>query len=286
MNKTSGGFWRQFSRVIPETEAGDYLFSFLKFIRVHKRLPNRSMTFNDALFRAKTAPEILNPLRVFLTDKEFFKIFVSAVVGPQYVVPSIGILRSEEDIDNFIFPNSFCAKPTHMSGLVSIVDSGSVDLSELKSWLTMNHYPISRERNYRSLTPKVIVEPVIFGQKDITDFRIFCFEGKAKLICLDIGKYSDYRRAFYNVNWERQAYSIGYPIFEDDVPRPRNLEEMISVAERLSQWVDFVRVDFYTNGDQFYLGEITNCHASASQRFNPLSAESIASSSIFGNIAP
>ena len=140
---------------------------------------------------------------------------------------------------------------------------------------------VSRERNYRHLEPKVIVEPIIFGRADITDFRIFCYKGNAKIICLDIGKYTEYRRAFYSLDWVKQDYSLGYALYEGIVPRPENLNEMIEVAQKLSSGLDFIRVDFYTDGTDFFLGEMTNCHASASQRFIPPSAEQIVSDIIF-----
>ncbi len=286
MTSKSDKVWSILSSLIPSSESGDYWFSLLKFVKVHKRLPSRGRnTFNDALFRIKTTKDITDPLRVFITDKEYFKIFVSSVAGPQYTVPTHAILRSREDVDQYDFPERFCAKPTHMSGKVSIVNDGSVDRDEYKSWFSLDHYAVSRERNYYSLQPKIIVEPIIFEQADITDFRVFCYKGKARLICLDVGKYSNYRRAFYSVDWIKLNFSLGYPGYEEDIDRPENLSEMLNVAEKLSKWLDFVRVDFYTNGEHFYLGEMTNCHASASQRFLPLEAEEVASSIIFGSDA-
>ena len=283
--KQESRFWPILSSLIPKTEFGDYVFSTLKFLRVHQRFPSKkSQLFNDILFYTKSSREIDDPLRVFVTDKEYFKLFVAAVAGEKYTVPTYAVLRSEDDIDRYDFPEQFCAKPTHMSGIISIVSNGVVNKDEYKRWLTLNHYPASRERNYLRLTPKVIVEPIIFGQTDITDFRVFCYNGKPKLICLDIGKYSNYRRAFYTVEWEKQDYSLGYPGYEMSIDRPANLDEMLLIAERLSKWLSFVRVDFYTDGNSFFLGELTHCHASASQRFIPPEAETIASKTLLGPV--
>lgn len=282
MSANSDDFWTTISSIIPKSERVDYLFSLLKFAKVHKRLPSKDKKiFNDVLFRIKTTREISDPMRVFLTDKEYFKIFVKSIVGEQYTVPTYAILRSKEEIDQYSFPEEFCAKPTHLSGKVSIVRDGKADRNTYKGWLNLNHYDASRERNYISLSRKIIVEPIIFNQSDITDFRIFCYKGKAKLICIDVGKYSNYRRAFYSMDWVKQDYSLGHPILDGNVDKPGNLSEMIDVAESLSQWLSFVRVDFYTNGQHFYLGEMTHCHASASQRFIPPDAEHAASHEIF-----
>ncbi|MFW2100937.1 ATP-grasp fold amidoligase family protein [Acinetobacter johnsonii] len=58
------------------------------------------------------------------------------------------------------------------------------------------------------LVPKVIVEPLIFNSTDLIDYRFYCFNGKAKLICIDVGKFSGYKRVFYNKYWEKQDFSL------------------------------------------------------------------------------
>lgn len=282
MTNYSLGFWDVISTVLPENETGDFIYSWLKFVRVHRRFPDRNArVFNDMLFNSKIAPEILNPMRVFSTDKEFFKTIVRAELGESHVVPTLSVLRSEADISNYHFPETFCAKPTHMSGEVEIARGGCVNLDRLKSWLHMSHYRKSRERNYKNLTPKIIIEPLIFGEKDITDYRIFCFRGEPRLICVDIGKYSNYTRAFYSTDWEKQNYSLGHPIHGDKIEKPSCLNDMLDAAATLSRTLDFVRVDFYVNRDHFFLGEMTHSHASASQCFIPMSAEHDASRTLF-----
>lgn len=275
-------FWETLARALPRTASMDSLFAYAKFFRVHGRVPSRGRDlFNDRLFYCKVSPEALNPLRTYSTDKEFVKSLVRAEVGEEHVVPTLAVLRTDEQIDDFEFPDNFCAKPTHASGVVQIVRASEPDRNAMKSWLSLNHYKKSRERNYLHLTPKVIVEPIIFDEDDITDFRIFCVDGKAKLIALDIGKYSNYQRAFYNTDWQKQPYSLGYPKYESEVAKPYCLPQMIEAAETLSRRLNFVRVDFYTNGTDFYVGELTHCHASASQVFIPKAAEELASSTLF-----
>lgn len=284
MGRNRRSFWDGVSSALPKSEFGDTIFSWVKFVRAHRRLPSRDrMLFNDQLYRTKLSPEILNPLRVFSTDKEFFKILVADKVGIAHVVPTLAVLHSDADIDSFNFPSNFCAKPTHMSGEVEIVKKGTPDLMKFKKWLRKSHYLKSRERNYKYLKPKVIVEPLIFEEEDISDYRIFCYNGVPRLICVDLGKYSCYRRAFFTTDWKKQSFSLGYPLYEDQIEQPECLNEMLEAASRLSQELNFVRVDFYTNGKEFYLGELTHAHASASQRFMPVSAEEQASEMIFGS---
>ena len=129
----------------------------------------------------------------------------------------------------------------------------------------------------------MIVEPLIFNSTDLMDYRIFCFNGKAKLICIDVGKFTGYQRVFYTKDWVKQDFSLKYPLFDGELEKPKNLEEMIVIAEKLSSELDFVRVDLYSDGENCLVGEITNCHAAASQSFVPLTAEEKASKIIFGD---
>src|SRR5688572_3625284 len=90
---------------LPRNRRGDYAFAWLHFVKKHRRLPqDKSVRFNDLLFFLKTGDEALNPLRAFVTDKELVKLFVAAEVGPEYVVPSLAVLRSLEEAEVFPFP--------------------------------------------------------------------------------------------------------------------------------------------------------------------------------------
>lgn len=269
-------------KIIPETELADRIVAFISFVLKHKRFPSGGRLFNDYLYSIKASKKINDPLRAFVSDKELVKIYIRAMVGESYNVPTIAVLKSPQEVMSFDFPESCCIKPTQASGQVIIrKDNGQVDIAKICSWFKLDYYKETRERNYKALVPKIIVEPLIFGKTDLTDYRFFCYMGKPKLITLDIGKYSGYTRAFYDTNWNEQNFSLGYPKAEDKIPRPDNLEEMLKVAEVLSVNFDFIRVDIYSDGTDCYVGELTNCHASAGQSFIPKSAEKIASQIIF-----
>ncbi len=140
---------------MPETRWADKFIGFLKFIRSHKRLPTNKLIFNDYLYKIKTTDEILNPVRVFVSDKEFVKLYVKAKVGDEYNVPTIGILRSLDEVDTFEFPERCCIKPTHSSGHYIIRKNNElVDTGKIKSWFSVNYYTKTREANYRNLTKK------------------------------------------------------------------------------------------------------------------------------------
>lgn len=275
---------RVLHRVLPYNDTFDYILNYMKFIEDHKRLPRSRNYFNDYLYSIKNSNEILSPLRQFISDKYLLKIYVKSKLGDKYNVPTIAIFESYEDLKKFSFPADCCIKPTNASQAVILRKNNEpIDVKKTEKWFELDYYRLTRERNYKYLKPMVIVEPLIFDSKNLMDYRFFCYNGEAKLICIDIGKFSGYKRVFYNRNWEKQEFSLRYPIYEGDIEKPNNLNEMIKVVEILSSDFDFVRVDLYSDGASCLVGEITNCHAAASQNFIPPCSEKQASGIIFGD---
>jgi len=126
------------------------------------------------------------------------------------------------------------------------------------------------------------VEPLLFSDSDIRDYRFWCYKGKVKLIMVDCepkDKLQIKKRTFFDLKWNEQDYNLRYN--REEVPKPSNLKQMISVAEKICSNFDFIRVDIFTDGTKCFVGEITNIHANASQRFIPLSGEKTASETIF-----
>ena len=51
------------------------------------------MIFNDVIYRMKISDEILDPLRIFVTDKEYAKIYTKSIIGEEFTVPTIKIFQ-------------------------------------------------------------------------------------------------------------------------------------------------------------------------------------------------
>lgn len=276
--------YSKFVKSVPRNRSGDKLLSLISFVIQHRRLPSDKLIFNDYLYRIKTSDELLDPLRVFVSDKEFLKLYVKATVGDQYNVPTIAVLSTSREVQSFSFPMKCCIKPTHTSGRLILRRNGEpIDRSEIEKWFDINYYLIGRETNYRTLKPKVIIEPLIFDKVDNNDFKFHCFYGKVRLIQVDTNRQSNHRRNFFDTKWNELDFSIQYPKSTSHIPQPGNLCEMIHLAEILSSKFSFVRVDLYSNGTNIYVGELTNCHGNASEVFIPASSELVASEMLFGS---
>ena len=270
-------------RLAPYNRLGDKLICFYDFYESHGRIATNELIFNDVLYKIKTTDEITNQLRVFVTDKEFVKLFVKAVVGDQYNVPTLTVLHSMEEVRKYAFPSECCIKSTHACGQVIFRNNGEeIDFRKIEGWFNTNYYRVSREANYKTLQPKILVEPFIFGTPQPNDYKFFCYKGRPKLIKVIVDRYTDYGCKYFDDKWVEQDFSITHVKCSKPIHCPDNFKEMLWIAEELSAYFSFVRVDLYSNGKKCLVGEITNCSENAGGQFIPKSGEQVASKLIFG----
>ncbi len=274
--------------LLPKNRFGDKIYSFINFFVNHKRFPTEKKLFNDYFYKIKTTNEILDPLRIFLSDKEYVKMYVKSQIGEEYNVPTLKILRSFKEAQDFEFPHRCVIKPTHMSGEVIIrKDNETIDYDLVKRWFLSNYYNRSREANYKMLKPKVIVEELLFNDENIKDYKFFCYKGETKIISVDIDRFTnngkDHKRKYLNCSWEDLNFSILYERYEKDIEKPLNLNMMIEQVNKLasSTNLNLIRVDAYSNNKNFYIGEMTNIHGNCSEHFFPKDSEEKASNFIF-----
>lgn len=263
---------------------GDFLVGLRQFQRHHGRIPADPNLFNDRLFQIRFSDEIMRPERTFTTDKELVKLYVESVLGPGYNVPTLAVIRRPEDVDDFEFPRRCVIKPTHASGEVIIRRDGEeIDRLRIRKWFKLDYYARSREWNYKYLKPKVIVEALAFDSDNVEDIKLFCYNGRVKMIECDFDRYSDHRRSLFTADWQELPFELHHPRPDFLKQKPRNLDNMIDVAEKLASAFDFVRIDLYSNDETLLVGEMTHCHQGAFGTFEPRDAEFEVSRLIFGD---
>ena len=259
-------------RLIPTTPTGDHIYSFLLYLVIHKRYPSKiNSTLNDILYFTKTTKEIINPLRVFVTDKEFVKLYVKAKIGDQYNVPTLAVLKNVEEALSFNYPENCVIKPTHTSGEKIFRRHGvDINFDLIKKWFRTNYYHEGREANYKNLLPKLIVEPFVFHNNSIVDYKIFCFNGKPCIIQVNLN--INNARNIYTTDWELLPFTMSSSK-GSGISKPKNLTEMLEISAVLSKDFPHIRIDLYSNGENIFVGELTNCHWNASVKFQPHSGE-------------
>ena len=141
MNSLIVFFRTLFGILLPKNRFGDKIYSFINFVFKQGRFPTNKMLFNDVIYRLKVGDEILNPLRIFTTDKEYSKIYVKFMVGEEFCVPTIKIFKKYEDVVDYNFPSECCIKPTHSSGtFIMRTNDSKIDYHKIKEWFSENYY--------------------------------------------------------------------------------------------------------------------------------------------------
>ena len=232
-------------------------------------------TFNEKLQWLKLNNR--NPEYTKMVDKYEAKKYVANIIGEEHIIPIIGVWDKFEDIDFKGLPNQFVLKCTHdTGGLIICKDKEKINLKEVKKKinksLKRNFYYYGREWPYKNVKPRIIAEKYMVDESgvELKDYKIFCFDGKAKFILVDFGRFSDHYRNIYDLDWNLLDLKIKFPInAEHQIEKPVNLNEMIELAEKLSKNIPHVRVDFYNVRGKIYFGELTFFHGSGFTKIEP-----------------
>jgi hypothetical protein len=259
----------------------DWLVLIRRWQRTHGAFPNllRPSTFNEKVLHRMIFDR--RPLLAELADKAAVRTYVEQRLGPN-ILPTLYHLTSRPDAIPFeILPERFVVKPTHGSGWVRIVsDKHRLDREELvrtcADWLSKNFYQQTLERQYRGITPRILIEQFIGDDSAAApdDYKLFVFDGRVQLIQLDVGRFDHHRRRLYTPQWEPIDALYGYDDIDNAPPAPAHLSEMIAAAEVLGRGLDFVRADFYDSAGGLYFGELTMTPEASRLTFRPRSFDS------------
>ena len=209
--------------------------------------------------------------------------WVAQRIGEGYLIPLLAVFETLDDLDLARLPEACVIKATHGSGHnVFLRDKRTANPEALRhqfrQWMSQNHYYLSREPQYREIKPRLIVEQLITGPdgKIPMDFKLHCFHGAVEAIQVDIDRFRDHRKNFYDVHWQLLPFTWSWwgpngPLWPQGraVEKPPQLEEMIAVARTLSMEFDYVRVDLYNCQEKVYFGELTLHHGGGWERFDP-----------------
>jgi len=200
-----------------------------------------------------------------IVDKAEVKEYIREVLGPEYVIPTLGVWDRFADIDFDRLPESFVLKCTHDSeGLVLVPDRAGFDRAAAERKITealgRNFYYIGREWPYRSVKPRIIAEPYLQDEEtgELRDYKFFCFGGEPKMMLVTCGRNRG-RMTFdyYDMDFRHLEIRRKYPEAEEPLQRPKTFETMKASARKLSQGCAFMRADFYEVNGKMLFGELT-----------------------------
>jgi hypothetical protein len=264
--------------VLPERVA-----IILVVMRRHKRAvgtyPNllRPRTFNEKVLYRMAFDR--RPVWTQLADKYAAREYVSARIGEQALPRLYWATRDPKDIPFDELPEKFVVKPTHGAGWVVLVqDKAQLDRQELveicRGWLRQNYYDYDRERHYKLIVPRIMIEEYIDDGTGLapTDYKLHVFGGRVEIISVIRGRLEAIRFGLYRRPPDAAGRWKNVRALNDraqDLDPPPHLATMVSYAEALSENLDYIRVDFYDTLQKVYFGEFTATPAAGVERFEP-----------------
>ena len=232
-------------------------------------------TYNEKLNWLKLHDH--NPVYPTLVDKYEAKEYVARIIGNEYIIPTLGVWDTFDDIDFEKLPNQFVLKCTHDSeGLVIVKDKKKLDKNaakeKIEAALKQNFYYIGREWPYKDVKPRIIAEQYMEDHVDgeLRDYKFFCFDGEPKAMFIASDRASDHVKFdYYDLKFNHLDIKQKYPHAKEALRKPVTFEKMIEFSKILSKGFPHVRVDFYEVDGHLYFGELTFYHFSGFMPFEP-----------------
>lgn len=221
-----------------------------------------------------------NELLTIGSDKYKVREYVESKGLGNILTKLYNVYSSPEEIDLNELPNKFVMKTNNGSGtnyFCSNKNEFNFDKvqEELSTWLNRNMFAAGREWSYKNIEPKIIVEELLEEKNEIenidgiNDYKFLCFNGNPEYIIFDTDRFSDHKRNIYDLNWNLLDISTDKKNINKNIPKPEGLNDLIEVAEILSEEFPFVRVDLYYVNEKVYFGELTFYPWTGYVQFNP-----------------
>ena len=233
-------------------------------------------TFNEKLQWLKLYNR--KPEYTMMVDKVLVRDYIARTIGEEYLIPLLGVWDDPDEIDFDKLPDQFVLKCNHNSGLGMCIckDKSKLDIekvrSELRKGLKQDYYLPHREWPYKDVPRKILCEKYMGdGSGELKDYKFMSFGGEVKcsFVCSDRFSPGGLRVTFFDRNWEVMPFERHYPKSDLPIEKPHSYDKMLSLAEKLSAGIPFVRVDLYEISGHPYFGELTFFPGSGYEEFTP-----------------
>lgn len=216
-----------------------------------------------------------------LVDKHEAKSVVTDSIGAEYVIPTLGLFDTADEIDFDSLPNAFVLKCTHDSeGVVLVRDKSTADFAQIRETLSraleQDFFYIGREPHYRGIKPRIIAEPFLEDeiQGQLLDYKFFCFDGDVKAMFIASDRSSgNIKFDYFDAEFSPLDIRQSYPTSTIKPAKPAKYDDMIAIARKLSVGHPHVRVDLYEANGRVYFGELTFFHFGGFAPFVPAEAD-------------
>lgn len=211
-----------------------------------------------------------------LADKRRVRDYVEKIGLGGILVKLYATWYNVDEINWDVLPDKFIIKANNGDGKGTnkIIDKTRITPPEKEKLISMvdewlhrkNIGALHAEPHYKNMKPCVIAEEVLpleKGATSLTDYKMWCFNGKCDYIWICKDRCAGGNSAYvmtYDKSWhphpEFSFFNSDY-LQADVMPKPRNFDKMVEIAETLSSGFPECRVDLYNINGKIYFGELT-----------------------------
>ncbi len=209
-----------------------------------------------------------------IVDKYTVKDYVANIIGHEYIIPTIGVWDSLDQIDWDNLPRQFVLKTTHgggNKGVIVCTDKNLLDreatVKKLKSAFKIDLYKTLGEWPYKNVKRRIIAEKYLSDGSeaeyesmlhDLVDYKFLCFNGKPLYCMVVSNRRTDKSYDFFDNDWNHMPFRLSYfPNAKKEPVKPLHYETMQVLAAKIAAGHPHLRVDFYEVGGKVYFGEVT-----------------------------
>ena len=242
-------------------------------------------------------------LQIEVSDKLLVRSYVSNIIGESFLPELFATATHPSALARFDFPQNFALKTNHGSGGMLLVSEKFDDSKRLTpltkyedwrkekiarrnfsmemvaplatKWLSQNYYwgrGRFPEPVYNLVQPRILVEELLFSKSGETpppDYKFFMIHGICRLIQVDEIRYEKHTRTYFDKSWNFLNVRVNGLAKNNNIPVPIELDEMLLIAQRISEDFKFIRVDLYVTSNGIKFGELTNYPGGGAEPFKP-----------------
>jgi hypothetical protein len=241
----------------------------------------------DMIYRSLCIPTFLNEHHYWphfrnprtFSEKIWNRMFyVAKKTESKYLIPLLWSGGNAEDIPFDGLPEKFVIKANHGCGYNIIVQNKTqLDKAktkkQLSTWLEENFCLdkfLGTAWAYKNIKPVIMIEQFLNDNGQVPkDYKFFCYAGRAEFVQLSFDRFGDASERLLDRNFRPLDAWNGLKLYEGDIIKPNNYNEMLDLADSLALGFDFIRIDLYSVGSQIYVGELTCYPAGGIARFVP-----------------
>lgn len=247
--------------------------------------------FTEKLFWLKKYNSTVMPeFMKQIYDKYTAREYITSKIGEGHLPKLYGVFSNADDIDFSLFPEKYVLKVSQSNGF-NIINDGTLKMthkeiiSKMREWLKIARTKnliqkrMTEESYYFNGDALIICEEYLEDASGnaAMDTDFWCFNGKPQFHEV----YHDYIiNGRPNPNCYKNIYLLDGQYLPVSItkktnpslarPEYKNFQEMISIAEKLSEDFVFVRVDLYNVNGHIYVGELTPMPIGGKVIINPV----------------